>query len=1074
MAGLGRRFGDGGSRDTGGDQRDYLRLYRSEAEKKTGGRVRETAEIESQRKTEEKLMPRIIAGTYEIQEQIGAGGGGIVYVGRHLRLDKKIVLKADKRSLNTDQEELRREVTMLKNLSHTYIPQVYDFVQEDGVVYTVMDFIEGESLDKILERGRKLPQSKVILWACQLLDALVYLHSRSPHGILHGDIKPANIMLRPDESICLIDYNIALALGEDGAVKVGFSRGYASPEHYGIEYAGQRERTTPLLPVMEKTEILCMDADGTGMLSDGNESEVTETFGPGSQRETTEALPEADRKADSPVKQHSTGSTTSRGMVLLDARSDIYSLGATLYHLISGQKPAVNAREVCPLGPDICSPQVSEIIRKAMEPNPNMRYQSAEEMLDAFKNLHKRDRRVIRHKQRMLITAAALAAVFLVGSAAVMTGLDQKEQIQEAMTLSEYSANKLAEGDVTGAVEQALQALSISEKKGIFEIPAPARAQKALTDALGVYDLTEGYKPSDTIRLPSAPFSIEVSPDGTYFAAVYQHELAVFELESGQSVAVLPVQDSALSEVVFVDEARIVYAGEQGVTAYDLESKRVLWVGEPATTLAVSGDKSTVAAVNRDEERAVIYKLSDGTKVGERSFEGLHMAVAANDIFANPGGRIFCLNEEGKLLAVSFSDGSLLIYDLEDPDEDMYIYETSPYEYFEGGFSGNYFAFSANKSDQSLFGLVDAKEGIYIGEMESGDRFYVTAEAGGIYLANAGLLTKLDPDTLEEIELAYFPEDRITKFYVSDSYVITATENGLVSFFDSGANLMSSENYGAGSDFVGLAGNYGITANRTEPAVRLFYRENHDDALVLPYDARYIHDEARISKDGQTAMLFGYRGFRIYDMDGNILAETELPDTELIYDQQFRKEEEGSWLEVIWYDGTVRHYDAASGTVISEEKGEPPQKDLYEEFVTDRYKITSPLHGVPEVYELSSEKKIGELEEDAYLTYVSQINEYLITEYVAASGERYGYLLDQNLQKLAYLPGLCDTMEEQLIFDYGSGKLLQSRLYSLEELKELGGIYMTRGEKISGRRMSIPVEICDRFTLHHSPHRDYN
>lgn len=77
-------------------------------------------------------MSLVIAGMYEIDQQIGAGGGGIVYLGRHLRLKKQVVLKADKRTLNTKEEALRREVDMLKKLSHTYIPQVYDFVQENG------------------------------------------------------------------------------------------------------------------------------------------------------------------------------------------------------------------------------------------------------------------------------------------------------------------------------------------------------------------------------------------------------------------------------------------------------------------------------------------------------------------------------------------------------------------------------------------------------------------------------------------------------------------------------------------------------------------------------------------------------------------------------------------------------------------------------------------------------------------------------------------------------------------------------------------------------------------------------
>lgn len=180
-------------------------------------------------------MPKVIASTYEIIREIGSGGGGIVYLARHLRLGKWVVLKADKRTLTVRPELLRREVDALKNLSHTYIPQVYDFIQEDGVVYTVMDYIEGESLDKPLARGERFHQAQVIEWGCEILEALCYLHSRPPNGILHADIKPANVMLTPQGDIRLIDFNIALALGEDGAVRVGFSRGYASPEHYGVD-----------------------------------------------------------------------------------------------------------------------------------------------------------------------------------------------------------------------------------------------------------------------------------------------------------------------------------------------------------------------------------------------------------------------------------------------------------------------------------------------------------------------------------------------------------------------------------------------------------------------------------------------------------------------------------------------------------------------------------------------------------------------------------------------------------------------------------------------------------------------
>ena len=99
-------------------------------------------------------MAKIIAGTYsfDVKNKLGSGGGGIAFLGRHLRLDKAVVLKAYKGALSIGQEKLRREVDLLKSLSHTYIPQVYDFVEEDGIVFTVMDYIPGESLDKMIRR----------------------------------------------------------------------------------------------------------------------------------------------------------------------------------------------------------------------------------------------------------------------------------------------------------------------------------------------------------------------------------------------------------------------------------------------------------------------------------------------------------------------------------------------------------------------------------------------------------------------------------------------------------------------------------------------------------------------------------------------------------------------------------------------------------------------------------------------------------------------------------------------------------------------------------------------------------
>ena len=960
-------------------------------------------------------MAQVIAGLYEIQKKIGAGGSGIVYLGRHIRLEKQVVLKADKRTLSTETEVLRREVDMLKGLSHTYIPQVYDFVQEDGVVYTVMDFIEGESLDKLLKRGEISSQPQVIKWGCQLLEALSYLHSRPPYGILHGDIKPANVMLRPNGDICLIDFNIALALGEDGAVKAGYSRGYASPEHYGSGYISS---SGTALQTEEKT---LKTGDENTLLIDAN-----------SIHNHTNSL-----------LSDKSSSIRNRG-VMLDVRSDIYSLGATLYHLLSGRRPAESAAEVQPLGADVCSPAVSAIIQKAMNPNADMRYQSADEMLNAFLQLCRTDKRVIRYRRCIAASAVIVSLIFLTGGICSFIGLKQLEQLQTALTLSEYSADALADGDVDSAIRLAMQA--IPDKKSIFGAPVTAQAQKALTDALGVYNLSDGFKDLGVLKLPSAPFDAAVSPEGTYLAVVCAYEVEVFNIEEQEKIAALPIQKSALSDVVFLDETHIVYAGEQGVTAYDLDKQEIQWIGEIATMLTVSADHMTVAAINRDDDKVIVYRVSDGARAAERSFQGLHMSVAVNDIFADPQNNIFALNENGRLLAVSFSNGGLTVFDLKNPENDTVIFESSDYGHFEGGFHGKYFAFTAGKSGDAMFSLLDMEKGISIGSCQSQDGFLLQADEQGIYLSSGNLLVSLNPIDMQEQELAYANNVNITAFSKGKEYVVAATDDNCFSFYDKGANLMSTESCNENCDFVLLTEKYAIVGNRSEPSLRLLKLESHNDAQLLSYDAYYDHDEARISQDGQTVMFFGYESFRIYDMEGRLLHQAELPDAEAIYDQQFVRDGEKSWLKVIWYDGTVRCYSAADGSLLSEEAGEKPLKDLYEEFYVDKYRIASSLHEAPKVYELTSGKVIAELEEDSYLTYVTQTGNYIIAEYISAAGERYGILLNDKFEKLAYLPKLCDVVDNMLVFDYESGNLRQCRLYSLQELLALGEAYLLKYE----------------------------
>lgn len=184
----------------------------------------------------------VLGGMYQIIQEIGQGGTGIIYLAEHLRLRKKVVVKKVKDHF-VGQINGRAEVDILKRLHHTCLPQVYDFLVIGTSIYTVMEYVEGCDLQQYLDKGYQFPEQTVRAWMLQLSEVLEYLHSQNP-PILHSDIKPANLMVTPQGNICLIDFNISLD-GENSKDIQGISPWYAAPEQYtkaqNVLY-GQKDR----------------------------------------------------------------------------------------------------------------------------------------------------------------------------------------------------------------------------------------------------------------------------------------------------------------------------------------------------------------------------------------------------------------------------------------------------------------------------------------------------------------------------------------------------------------------------------------------------------------------------------------------------------------------------------------------------------------------------------------------------------------------------------------------------------------------------------------------------------------
>ncbi len=258
----------------------------------------------------------VLQNRYRITRLLGEGGMGAVYQAFDLRLQGHVLaVKENFDNSPTAQAQFQTEAALLANLNHPTLPRVTDhFIEASGRQYLVMDFIEGDDLEKIVVTRGRIHQAQAIAWISHVLDGLEYLHSHRP-AIIHRDIKPANIKIRPDGRVFLVDFGIA-----------------------------------KMYDPTQKTQA------GARAVTCGY----------------------------SPIEQYGFGVT--------DARSDLYSVGATLYFMLTAQilpeatLIASNPQALVPpsrYGATISQPVEAAILR-ALAMSPQYRFQSAREFRDAL------------------------------------------------------------------------------------------------------------------------------------------------------------------------------------------------------------------------------------------------------------------------------------------------------------------------------------------------------------------------------------------------------------------------------------------------------------------------------------------------------------------------------------------------------------------------------------------------------------------------------------------------------------------------------------------------------------------
>ena len=186
-----------------------------------------------------------IIGNYKIEEKLGEGGMGAVYMGVDTMLDREVAIKALKPELARQTsvvERFRKEAVTLAKLNHPNIATLYTMFRQGEELYMVLEFVRGETLDNIMQRRGALPAEEAIPVFCQVLDGIDHAHDL---GIVHRDIKPANMMLTEKGTLKVLDFGIARLLGSARMTRAGNIIGtleYMAPEQVrGLETDGRSD-----------------------------------------------------------------------------------------------------------------------------------------------------------------------------------------------------------------------------------------------------------------------------------------------------------------------------------------------------------------------------------------------------------------------------------------------------------------------------------------------------------------------------------------------------------------------------------------------------------------------------------------------------------------------------------------------------------------------------------------------------------------------------------------------------------------------------------------------------------------
>ncbi|MET7334411.1 protein kinase [Nonomuraea sp. NPDC005650] len=314
-------------------------------------------------------MTSLIGGRYRLIEPVGAGGMGVVWRGLDESLGREVAVKRVRLAPGLDPaaraalcERALSEARTAAALRHPSIVAVHDLIVEDGDPAIVMELVHGASLEQVIRENGPLPPRRAAEIGLRVLSALAATHAA---GVLHRDVKPANVLLAGDGRVVLSDFGIATLVGGLPGTPVG-TPGYTAPE---CLYATAPDATAP--DTMARTAIQPLDPADLAA-TDRTAVPPTDPVSPA---------------ATDPAGVRPTGPTSSRpGGPGSDAwseaagpASDLWSLAATLYTAVEGRGPFARESAVATLSAVLTEPPAPSesvlwpVLAAALDKDPHKR-----------------------------------------------------------------------------------------------------------------------------------------------------------------------------------------------------------------------------------------------------------------------------------------------------------------------------------------------------------------------------------------------------------------------------------------------------------------------------------------------------------------------------------------------------------------------------------------------------------------------------------------------------------------------------------------------------------------------------